>query len=48
MRGQIGKTDFLAFAKGLGADATFEKPFDVDELVKLLRMFLQVAGSQAA
>jgi two-component system chemotaxis response regulator CheY len=42
--GRIGKSDFLAVAKKLGADAVIHKPFDVDELVKLLRTFLQAAG----
>ena len=46
--GRLSKSDFLTIAKKLGADAVVHKPFDVDELVKLLRTFLQAAGSQAA
>jgi len=46
--GRLGKSDFLTAAKKLGADAVVHKPFDVDELVKLLRTLLQAAGSQAA
>jgi CheY-like chemotaxis protein len=42
--GRIGKSDFLTVAKKLGADAVIEKPFDPDELVKLLQTFLQAAG----
>ena len=40
--GRCGKSDFLAVAKKLGADAVIHKPCDVDELVKLLRTFLSV------
>jgi hypothetical protein len=38
--GRIGASDFLSMAKGLGADAAFHKPIEVDDLVKLLRTFL--------
>jgi DNA-binding response OmpR family regulator len=39
--GLIGKSEYLAIAKQLGADAVIHKPFDVDELVKLIRTFLR-------
>ena len=35
--GRIGKSDFLTVAKKLGADAVIAKPFDVDELIGLIR-----------
>jgi len=39
--GRIGRSDFLAVAKQLGADSTVEKPFDVDELVTRIRRHLE-------
>ncbi len=39
--GRVGKSDFLTVAKKLGADAVIHKPFNVDELVRLIRTFLQ-------
>ena len=42
----IGKLDYLTIAKRLGADAVIDKPFNIDELVKLLRTFLQPSSSQ--
>lgn len=39
--GRIGKSDFLAVAKQLGADSTVQKPFDVDELVTRIRRHLE-------
>jgi CheY-like chemotaxis protein len=42
--GRMGKSDFLNVAKKLGADAVIHKPFEVDELVKLLRTFLRAAS----
>jgi DNA-binding response OmpR family regulator len=41
--GLVGKSDYLTLARGLGADAVIHKPFDVDELMKLLRTFLHPA-----
>jgi two-component system chemotaxis response regulator CheY len=44
--GLIGKSGYLAIAKQLGADAVIHKPFDVDELVKLIRTFLHASTSR--
>ena len=38
--GHIGQTDYLDYARLLGADATINKPADIHELVQLLRSFL--------
>jgi CheY-like chemotaxis protein len=38
--GQIGHVEYLDYARMLGADATINKPADIDELVQLLRSFL--------
>jgi DNA-binding response OmpR family regulator len=38
--GQIDKMHYLRYAHMLGADATINKPTDIDELVRLLRTFL--------
>jgi CheY-like chemotaxis protein len=38
--GYVDKTDYLRYARLLGADATMNKPADTDELVGLLRSFL--------
>jgi DNA-binding response OmpR family regulator len=38
--GYIDKTDYLRYARMLGADATINKPADIAELVGLLRSFL--------
>jgi DNA-binding response OmpR family regulator len=46
--GRVGKSDFLTVAKKLDTDAVVHKPFNIDELVKLIRTFLRAAGSQAA
>lgn len=37
--GYVDKTDYLRYARLLGADATINKPADIDELVQLLRSF---------
>jgi DNA-binding response OmpR family regulator len=42
--GRIGKSDLLAIAKGLGADAVFPKPLDVNELVATVRQHLAPQG----
>jgi DNA-binding response OmpR family regulator len=39
--GRVGKTDFLAMARKLGADATFEKGRSANELVVLLKATLR-------
>jgi len=39
--GRIGKLDFLTVAKSLGADSVVQKPFDIDELVTMIRGHLQ-------
>jgi DNA-binding response OmpR family regulator len=36
-----GRLDFLTIAKKLGADAVVHKPFEVSDLVKLLRTFVR-------
>jgi len=41
--GAKGGRDYLILAKKLGADAVIHKPFEVDDLVKLLRTFLHPA-----
>jgi CheY-like chemotaxis protein len=41
--GERGGRDYLTIAKRLGADAVIHKPFEVDDLVKLLRTFLHPA-----
>jgi DNA-binding response OmpR family regulator len=46
--GRASRSDFLTIAKRFGADAIVQKPFEVDELVKLLRTLLRAASSQAA
>jgi|SRR6202035_4445632 two-component system response regulator (stage 0 sporulation protein F) len=38
--GRINKLDLLRYAHLLGADATINKPADIDELIQLLRSFL--------
>ena len=38
--GYIDKLDYLGYARMLGADATINKPADIDELIGLLRSFL--------
>ena len=38
--GYIDKMDYLRYARMLGADATINKPADIDALVGLLRSFL--------
>ena len=38
-----GGRDYLIVAKKLGADAVIHKPFEADELVRLIRTFLQDA-----
>jgi CheY-like chemotaxis protein len=35
--GQRAKMDYLSAAKLLGVDATLQKPFDVEELLRMLR-----------
>jgi DNA-binding response OmpR family regulator len=42
--GHIGQTDYLEYARLLGADATINKPTDIDELVPLLRSLLSHAA----
>jgi two-component system, response regulator, stage 0 sporulation protein F len=37
--GYVAKTDYLRYARLLGADATINKPTDTDELIQLLRSF---------
>jgi CheY-like chemotaxis protein len=41
MSGRADRADFLTIAKKFGADAIVHKPFEVSDLVKLLRTFLQ-------
>jgi CheY-like chemotaxis protein len=41
--GRIGNSDFLSIAKGLGADATVAKPFDVEALIDLMHGLLATA-----
>jgi len=41
--GGMGKRDYLTIAKNLGADAVIHKPFEVDDLMKLIRTFLHPA-----
>lgn len=38
--GQIGKMDYLRYARLLGAAAAITKPVNIDELVQLLRSLL--------
>jgi len=38
--GRVRKSDFLTIAKNCCADAIVHKPFEVSELVKLLRTFV--------
>jgi CheY-like chemotaxis protein len=38
--GHIDKMDYLRYARMLGADATINKPADIDELIQLLRSFV--------
>jgi DNA-binding response OmpR family regulator len=40
MSGGGHEVDYLRYARMLGADATINKPADIDELVQLLRSFL--------
>jgi CheY-like chemotaxis protein len=35
--GRVGKADFLSIAKMVGADAVISKPFDINELVTMIR-----------
>ena len=42
--GGTGELDDLTLAKKLGADAAIDRPFDIDELVTLLRTFLRPGG----
>jgi DNA-binding response OmpR family regulator len=41
--GRVGKSDYVAIATALGADAGLYKPFDDDELVATLRTVLERA-----
>jgi CheY-like chemotaxis protein len=43
--GRIGNTDFLSIAKGLGADATIAKPFEIEALLDLMQSLLAPAPS---
>ena len=38
--GRCGKSDFLTVAKKLGADDIIHKPFDIDELMAMIRRHL--------
>lgn len=45
--GRMGNSDYVAIAKGLGADAGLYKPFDDDEFIATLRSLLQPATPSA-
>jgi len=41
--GRLGTSDFLRFAKGLGANAALSKPFSADEIVETVGSLLAAA-----
>jgi len=42
--GWVGKSDVLAIAKQLGADSVVQKPFDIGEVVAMIRRYLKSGG----
>lgn len=40
----VGKSDALAIAKQLGADSVVQKPFDIGEVVAMIRRYLKSGG----
>ena len=42
--GRVGKSNALAMAKQLGADGVVQKPFDIEEVVAMIRRYLKSGG----